>query len=68
MAIKEITQADINAYNETKKTRKVETELGTDVVRIIIETIVPMIQDDSITNKTPDEVIAQAKANRLAEL
>ena len=50
------------------KTAQVEAELGSDVVRIIIETIVPMIQDGSITNKTPDDVIAQAKANRRAEL
>ncbi|MCK4822902.1 hypothetical protein KA005_44480 [bacterium] len=50
------------------KTSQVESEIGTDVVRVIIETIVPMIQDGSITSKTPNEVIAQAKANRLAEL
>ena len=50
------------------KTAQVEAELGSDTVRVIIETIVPMIQDGSITSKTPDEVIAQAKANRRAEL
>jgi len=47
---------------------QVEEELGSDVVRIIIETIVPIIQDGSITSKTPDEIIATAKAIRKAEL
>jgi len=47
---------------------QVEEELGSNVVRLIIETIVPMIQDGSITTKTPNEIIAMAKANRKAEL
>lgn len=45
-----------------------ESELGSDAIRIIVETIVPMIQDGSITNKTPNEIIITAKANRKAEL
>lgn len=45
-----------------------EEELGSDVVRLVIETIVPMIQDGSITTKTPSEIITMAKANRKAEL
>ena len=53
---------------DAEKSSIVEQELGSDVVRIIIETIVPMIQDGSIASKTPNDVIAQAKANRMAEL
>jgi len=47
---------------------QVEEELGSNVVRLIIETIVPMIQDGSITTTTPNEIIIMAKANRKAEL
>lgn len=47
---------------------QVEEELGSDVVRLIIETIVPMIQDGSIASTTPADIIAQAKVERKAEL
>ena len=47
---------------------QVEEELGSDVVRLIIETIVPMIQDGSIASTTPTDIIAQTKAKRKAEL
>jgi len=47
---------------------QINSELGTDAIRVIVETLVPMIQDGSIISKTPNEVIAQAKANRRAEL
>ena len=50
------------------KALQADKELGTDVVRIIIETIVPMIKDGSITSMTPNDVIAAAKANRREEL
>lgn len=53
---------------EPWKDQQTEAELGTDVVRVIIETIVPMIQNGTITTMTSADVIAQAKANRRAEL
>jgi hypothetical protein len=56
------------AAAEPWKDQQIEEELGSDAIRIIIETIVPMIQDGSITSITPGQVIAQAKTNRRAEL
>jgi len=53
---------------EDMQIAQVEAELGSNAIRIIIETIVPMIQDGSIASKTPDEIIITAKANRKAEL
>ena len=40
----------------------------TGAMRILIETLVPMIQDGSITTALPSDIISQAKANRKAEL
>lgn len=56
------------AQIETNKDRQVNEELGSDTIRVIIGTIVPMIQDGSIASKTPEDIIDQVKANRKAEL
>lgn len=53
---------------EDNKTNQAEAELGSDAIRIIVETIVPMIQDGSITTAIPADIIATAKAMRKAEL
>ena len=53
---------------EDAKTAQAESELGSDAIRIIVETIVPMIQDGSITTSIPADIIVRAKANRKAEL
>jgi len=66
--IKPISQADVIAYNDAIKTKQADTELGSDVIRIIIETIVPIIQDGSINTKTPADIIIAAKEKRKAEL
>ena len=68
MGIAQITQAQVNAHNETKKTEEAEIELGSNAIRIIIETIVPMIQDGSINTAIPVDIITAAKAMRKAEL
>jgi len=66
-----ITQAQADALLiktsaeiEAEKNTRVESELGTDVVRILMETLIPLI-DPSLNVGT---VINQAKASRKAEL
>ena len=53
---------------EDAKSARVENEIGSDAIRIIIETIVPMIQDGSISTANPADIIVAAKAMRKAEL
>lgn len=60
----EPTQEEI----DLRKDIQVEAEIGTNAIRIIIETILPMIKDGSINYKTSDEIIAEAKVKRRAEL
>jgi hypothetical protein len=59
-----LSQQEIN----DQKNNQVEAELGGDNIRIIVETIVPMIQDGSITTAIPADIIAIAKETRKAEL
>ncbi len=56
------------AVLEQGKDDQVEAELGTNAVRVIIEALVPMIQDNSIAGKTPSDVLDAIKARRRAEL
>lgn len=52
----------------TGKDIQVEAELGTNMIRILIETLIPAIQDGSITTMSPTAFINLAKAKRKAEL
>lgn len=50
------------------KTAKIEAELGGDNIRILVETFLAITQDGSIDTAIPADVIAAAKARRMAEL
>lgn len=50
------------------KTAQVEAELGGDNIRILIETFLAITQDGSINTAAPADVVAAAKARRMAEL
>lgn len=53
---------------EAGKIKQVDAELGKDNIRIIIETILPMLQDGSINTTTADDILIAAKSKRKDEL
>ena len=53
--------------SDNKDTR-VEAELGGDNIRILVDVFKQIVTDGTITSKTPDEIIAQAKTKRRNEL
>lgn len=53
---------------EKEKDSQVESELGGDNIRILVSAFKQIITDGTIATKTPEEIIAQAKASRKAEL
>ena len=50
------------------KDTQVEAELGGNNIRILVEIFKEIVTDGTITSKTPDEIITQAKAKRRNEL
>lgn len=50
------------------KAAQVEAELGGDNIRILVETFLAITQDGSIDTAASADVIAAAKARRMAEL
>lgn len=59
-----VSEADLNI----EKDKRVDSELGGDNIRVLIEVVLQKIQDGSINTSTSDEVIALAKAKRRSEL
>ena len=53
---------------DARKDAQVEYELGTNTVRVLMEALIPAIQDGSINAITPADFVAKVKANRKAEL
>ena len=53
---------------EDNKDARVEAELGGDNIRVLTEVFKEIVTNGTIASKTPDEIIAQAKAKRRAEL
>jgi len=68
------TEALLKAPPETpvearaRKDAQVETELGSDTIRILIEALIPIITDDSIKSMSAIDVLNLVKSNRRAEL
>ena len=56
------------AQIEARKIKQVDSELGKDNIRIIIETILPMFQDGSLATATADDILIAAKSKRKNEL
>lgn len=66
--VRPATTPELQADADAKKDAQADSEINTDTVRIILETIIPMIQDGSINTKTPVEVLDAAKTKRRNEL
>ena len=55
------------AQADARKDAQINAEFG-DAARLLTETLVMAIQDGSITTKTPNDIITDAKATRKGEL
>lgn len=59
-----LTAQEISDNNDAQ----VETELGGDNIRILVETFLEIVQNGSIDTAIPNDVIALAKSKRRNEL
>ena len=62
--LRPVTQVELDAISDAEKDKTVSAELGTDAIRIVMETLIPLINPS--LNVT--DIISQAKAIRKAEL